>query len=120
MIYKWPAECGQHSATNRQAVFKYSLLRGVDGVKQSSVEVESGVGNANGTYDLRYGSYCSGQLVDARSGYTVTVTPHLKETASPAIELSPNAPMSKFSETLVVSAVLEQNGPRTCVRITVQ
>jgi hypothetical protein len=120
VIYKWPTGCGQHSATNRQAVFKYSLLKGVDGVKQGSVGVDNGVANASGTYDLGYGSYCSGQLVDPKSGYTVTATPHLKETASPAIELSPNAPTYKFSETLVVNTVLEQNGPRTCVRITVQ
>jgi hypothetical protein len=120
VVRQWPAGCGQHSATNRQAVFKYTLLQGVDGVKQNSVDVEKGVTNANGTYDLGYGSYCSGQFSDAKSGYTVTVTPHLREGASPAIELSPNAASYKFSDTLAVFSVLEQNGPRTCARITVQ
>ncbi len=112
--------CLKKGVTDRPAQFKYALSSAKNAVgKRADIKIETADLDANGAYDLGYGSYCSEQLSSANSGFSVWVSARLAFGSAPRIELTPDVPSQNIGNLAAVTVRQEPNGPRDCVRIIV-
>jgi hypothetical protein len=108
------------SNASRTDRFEYTLLkpRADARPEERSTPIKDLRPNADGTFDLTYGSYCSEQLASDGT-FSIWVTPRLAQGPSTAKELTASMHSLRINDTAIVTASLENDPPRRCARVNV-
>jgi len=106
----------------RQATFSFRLMKRANKIVDRDLKVANVPATGQGgTTDLGFASYCSDQLNDAQSGFSVYVSPNFQPDGHDhPIELRPGASSTTIANSVEVRVGKENNGAVSCVSISVE